>query len=68
MPTYLHARRGSFEAGLSLPTEELAVDVALWLAAHGWEAEVREVAPRLTLAEKEASIAIFREYMGSRGR
>lgn len=64
--THLRARRATFEAGFSVATQDLAAELAAFLAARGWAVEYLETEPRLTLAEREYSLALFREYTRAR--
>lgn len=64
--THLRARRATFEAGFSVCSQDLAAELAAFLVERGWTVEYLEGEPRLTMAEREYSLALFREYTRAR--
>lgn len=62
----LYARRGPHAAGFALASEDLATELAHWLAGRGWQVTEGSLPLRVTAAEADAASHLTREFQASR--
>jgi hypothetical protein len=68
MPIFLRARRQPHTAAFILPTEDLALTLASFLAERAWSVDFPATLPRMNPEECEVASILTREFLGSQSR